>query len=199
MLNTRKASPLRYEWKCSAPKYNKCVYKFWFGTYYYIGLSKDINQTIAFIASEVDRRIRLGVTPDHIYYNIVQHVGKKINHFKVDIIASSEDHLALLKEYASRLKEARKDEKCLNQSFKPHIPTWVSPDALKAYESYVKPKPKKHATKDTKTIPSRRSSGTKGSVPNSKWGTSGVQRNKKDTGTLKEKPKGTIQRERRKV
>lgn len=196
-----KASPLRTSWTTKDPGNVSCIYKFWFGKKYYIGKSQKLHGTVDWVAAEVDRRLRLGVMPDHLLYNIVNHVRRtRVISFSIEILFQCDNPEELLKEEFTILRKEKDCPECLNATFVPYIPKWISESAVVNYEKWkksYKAAASKSATKNAKAISARGSRKGERSIPDRAGRSAGVQRKKENAGAIKKESKRTIQRPKR--
>ncbi len=134
----RIANPFRYAFRKPYQSIT-CVYKCWFGKKYVIFTAKSLHKSINQMAVELDRRLRLGVTEDCIYYKVVKHILRaRVGIFEVEVIDETENALAMLKSAYKALRDAKKDPNCLNMSFEPHVAQWVTIDDKTSFETWVK-------------------------------------------------------------
>lgn len=178
---TRIANPFRYYFRESYPS-ETCVFKIWFGQRYFIWKAKALHQSVNNISQEIDRRLRLGLKEGDIYEKIVKYIRKaRVSQFEVEMVFSSDNPVEILKYEHKVLKEAMKDDMCLNTLFVPGAPKWVPETAVEEYNKWkqelttIKKTKKKNATaSNAKTVSAGRGSRAKGSIQNRKRKTSGV-------------------------
>lgn len=207
-----KANPFRKHVKRDTDPGNvKAVFRLQFGKKkYFIGKARGYHSGLEFISAEIDRRIRLGITPDHMLYKVVQYVKKgHVSYYEADIILADPDPVKLMVAEHKALKEAKDDPECLNNSFEVYVPQWITQAEVEEYKKEIAPAKKKaapkkkknvaptKATKNNKAVSARRSGEGKGSVRNTGRTGVGVQHKKESASSVKEKPKGTVQRPKR--
>lgn len=131
----RIANPFRYSFR-EPYKSEMSVYKCWFGKRYFLWYSKALHSSVNQMAIELDRRLRLGITEDDLYYKVVRYIrSSRIGLFEVEVTKFVDSPLEMLKLQHKALQKAKNDVYCLNNRFDPHVPAWV-PETDKA--EYVK-------------------------------------------------------------
>lgn len=134
---------------------NSCIYKATFGTKYYIVKAKALKQSVEFLMEDIDRKIRLGIPEGHIISKVVKHIqsARPASAF-IEVLLESENHGELIYFERKLLKAAESDPKCLNVSFEPYMPAWISKDKVENYMPVKAEAPAKRSPKVEKSKPS---------------------------------------------
>ena len=112
-----------------------CVMKLWFGQkYYFIWKAKALHQSVNSAAIDIDQRLRLGQRPNDIWDKVIKYIKRsRVTQFEVEVVfASNNPQEILLKEYRL-LQEAKNDPCCLNVSYEPLTPKWITEIDKQAY------------------------------------------------------------------
>lgn len=115
---------------CKIPKgipNTHCIYRLNFDEKYLFIKCKFFHQSILLNMKEIDRRMRLGCTPENILYKVIPFIIKnKVNICSVDILFQPDDVAELLPFEKKILEQAKTDPNCLNITFEPYEPKWIS-------------------------------------------------------------------------
>jgi hypothetical protein len=115
------------------------VYKAKFGSKYLIWKGKYLHQSLNGLAKQIDQRMRLGLDDSNLLKNVVEHIIKyRIPRFEVEVVTQSSDPVELLKSEYHLLKAASEDPKCLNTSFFPYFPKWITQPEIDKFRAYIK-------------------------------------------------------------
>lgn len=166
----RVSNPFRYQFRKPHPS-TSCIFKMWFGKKYLIWKGKALHQSVNTVSVDLDRRLRLGCDEESVYKHAVAYIRKaRIALFEVEVVFASDEPVELLRREYELLKEGSQDPDCLNTSFDPLLPKWITADHIEKYDNWKKlltqkkTKLKKNATKNTKALSTRNSTPKKGSV-----------------------------------
>lgn len=198
----RISNPFRYQFLEPA-RSTSCILKLWFGKKYLIMKAKSATQTVNALSLELDRRLRLGVAPGHMYEKVVRYILKsRVAIFHVEVLFESEKPIELLKSEYKALKIGMNDDACLNNTFDAYIPAWIPLNVVSKYQSWLKslskpaPIKKKNeakkptvSAKDNKVVPARRVTGANGGLQNIVRGNPAVGRKKESARAVEKKPK----------
>lgn len=188
----RISNPFRYQFLEPA-RSTSCILKLWFGKKYLIMKAKSATQTVNALSQELDRRLRLGVVPSHMYEKVVRYILKsRVAIFHVEVMFESDKPIELLKSEYKFLKIGMNDDACLNNTFDAYIPAWIPINVVSKYQTWLKslnkqtvskkknePNKPTVSAKDNKAVPTRRVAGANRSLQNSVRGNSAVGRKKK--------------------
>ncbi len=133
---------------------NSCIYKATFGTKYFLVKAKALKQSVEFLMEDIDRKIRLGIPEGHIISKVVKHIqsARPASAF-IEVLLESTDHGELIYFERKALKAAESDPKCLNISFEPYMPAWISKEKVENYKPNKDTDPAKKTTTLVKTKP----------------------------------------------
>lgn len=121
-----------------------CIYKATFGTKFYIVKAKALRQSVDQVMEDIDRKMRLGVPDGHILQKVIKHIiSARVPSCTIEVLFKSDDHGELIYNESEILKQAELDPKCLNTSFVPYLPKWISQLQVERY----KPEPVKKLQK----------------------------------------------------
>jgi len=134
----RTANPFRYSFK---EPYGSimCVYKCTIGKRYFIWTAKSLTQSVNQISVELDRRLRMGITEDNIYYKFIKYIKTaRAGLFEVEVVLQTESPIEMLKCAHKLLNKGKSDPYCLNNTFTPNVSAWI-PEVDKAdYVAWAK-------------------------------------------------------------
>lgn len=148
------ASKFRYTFREKLPSIPS-VYIAHFGRKYFIWKGMALHSSVDTIAKEIDRSIRLGAKEGSIYEKIVHHIKyARIVQMEIEVVLQSENPADLLVKEHELLQAAKTDELCLNLSFEPYLPKWLSETAVLDYRKRTAPPSTKGNRKRNKTLKS---------------------------------------------
>lgn len=177
-----------------------CVYKMYFGKKYFIWKGKALKQSVDNCAKEIDRSLRLGCKDNDIFEWVVEWIKKaRVQMMEVEVVLADNNPLELLKTEYTLLQAGEGDLLCLNLSFEPYLPSWISQADQAAFQKWTQAQKrsasrKKRSTakkapkgRDVKKLSSPKKTGSKGHL-----NTSGKVSTKNGTSAKKLSiPKGT--------
>lgn len=106
---------------------NHCVYRLDFGDRFIFVKCKFFQQSIIQQMKDLDRKIRLGCEPTHMLYKVTAFVtGKKIKNCTATILFQPVNPEDMIDFEKNILLKHSTDPKCLNMTFEPYIPKWIS-------------------------------------------------------------------------
>lgn len=133
----RIANPFRYQFDEPYPSSGSII-KLHFGKKYFILKTKALQQAVNRVAVELDQRMRLGLKPGDIYEKVVKHIhAGRVTMMRVEALLLSDDPAQLLITEHKLLKEAAKDDLCLNTTFFPMIPKWIPETAVAEFNKHL--------------------------------------------------------------
>lgn len=133
----RIANPFRYMFRESYPS-TGTIYKAWFGKKYLIWKAKSLHQSVNNMAKEIDQRLRLGLKEGDQYAKVVQYIRKgRITIFEVEAVEQSDNPVDLLIAEHKLLKAGESDPECLNVTFFPMMPGWVTDEAKAEFQQHL--------------------------------------------------------------
>jgi hypothetical protein len=103
-----------------------CVYKLWYAGKYIIIKCKTLVRSRENIETGLKYFLKntpKGRNPNDMYFKFYSHVIENIgNLFWIEVLASSNNPLKLLKTEFLELRKAKEDKNCLNRDFEPYVP-----------------------------------------------------------------------------
>lgn len=118
--------PFPVKFKENYPSY-PCIYKVYFGTKFIIMKAKALKQSVTAMMENIDRRIRLGYKDDDPQINVYKHIKKaRVVTAVVEVLFHSENHGELMAFEADVLNKYNGNPLCLNTTFIPYQPAWIS-------------------------------------------------------------------------
>jgi len=131
------ANPFRISYR---DKYRSvmCVYKIWVDDRYFIGSAKALKQHMEHLSIGIDRRLRNGLLPSDIYYDLIVVIKEtNVQVIEVEVVSASVSGYDMLKSCYDELQKAKVDPMCINKTFEPYIPSWVPNGDKERVKSYI--------------------------------------------------------------
>lgn len=133
----RTANPFRVKYR-GEYKSVMCVYKIWVGDKYFIGSAKALKQHIEQLSIGIDRQLRNGIKADGLYYNLIIEIQKtNIQVVEAEIIHTANSGFNMLMYCYNELQISKNDSNCLNTTYQPYIPGWVSVKDKEQYDDFI--------------------------------------------------------------
>lgn len=115
---------------CKIPKNipnTHCIYRLNFDEKYLVIKCKFFHQSILLNMKEIDRKMRLGCTPENMFYKTIPFIIKnKVNICSVEVLFQPDDVADLIPFEKKILTQSKSDSNCLNITFEPYEPKWIS-------------------------------------------------------------------------
>jgi len=133
----RIANPFRISYR-GEYKSVMCVYKIWVGNKYFIGSAKALKQHIEQLSIGIDRQLRNGIKPDNLYYDLIIEIQKtNVQVVEAEVIYTAISGYSMLRSCYNELQICKNDSNCLNNTYHPYIPGWVSFKDKEEYTDFI--------------------------------------------------------------
>lgn len=114
-----------------------CVYKIWVGDGFFIWKAQSLHNSMYHIGGDMERRIRLGPKPGHLFSKMEEYIISSLaTEVEVEVLLQSDDPFELLKLEYTLLQESKENPTCLNVSFLPCTPKWISEEIINEYNKW---------------------------------------------------------------
>ena len=115
-----------------------CVYKIWVGDKYFIGSAKALKQHIEQLSIGIDRQLRNGIKPDNLYHDLITEIQKtNIQVVEAEVIYTADSGYSMLRSCYNVLQLSKDDSNCLNTTYHPYIPGWISLKDKEEYTNFI--------------------------------------------------------------